>query len=89
MKTLLLILIFTSGFIFAQETCDTPKEFLEELNTIDKCSIDKKIKHNIKETRQITVRTSDRSKRFLQRRTTLQNKIVLSKEEEHNSKKTK
>ncbi len=68
-KTLYFILCVLSINISAQqETCDTPAETLDDLNSITKCTINPSKKSNDKKARQISVRVSAPKKRFLKKR---------------------
>lgn len=68
-KVVVLLFIFVSSIVGAQETCDTPKEeVIEDLNSITKCTIEplKKAKGN--RARKISVRVSAPKRRFLKKR---------------------
>ncbi len=68
MRKLLLLLVFVTNILVAQETCETPKESIEDLNSITKCSIKSSKKSNNKKSRQISVRVSASKNRFLKKR---------------------
>jgi len=82
MKTLLLLLTFSTSSIFAQEICESPNKTLADLNTIEKCSVKEIHKVDIKkDTRKITVRLTPNRKRYLKRRELLQNSSIPKKTE--------
>lgn len=65
-----LFLLFASLTVFAQKTCDTPKEdIIEDLNSITKCTIESSKKSKGKRSRKISVRVSAPKRRFLKKRT--------------------
>lgn len=68
MRKLLLLLVFITSTIIAQETCESPKESIEDLNSITKCSIKSSKKTKDKKSRQISVRVSASKNRFLKKR---------------------
>lgn len=68
MKLFLLLLVLTTSIAFAQETCDSPHESMEDLNSITKCTIEPTKKSKGKRARQISVRVSAPKRRFLKKR---------------------
>ena len=66
-KAFLLFILFTN-IIVAQDTCASPEESLEDLNSITKCTIEPSKKSKDKRTRQISVRVSAPKRRFLKKR---------------------
>ena len=77
-KHLLLLALITSTFIIAQDTCESPEESLEDLNSITKCSIKEVKKTNSKSTRQISVRISAPNRRYLKKRSMEQKSVATS-----------
>ena len=67
-KILLLLALSISTVVVSQETCETPQEELEDLNSITKCSIKPSGKSKDKDSRQISVKVSASTKRYLKKR---------------------
>ncbi len=67
-KIILILILIASNIIVAQDTCESPEESLEDLNSITKCSIETVKKANKKSTRQISVRISANKIRHLKKR---------------------
>jgi len=78
MKKVLLLVFLVSNLIFAQNTCESNEDLLEDLNSITKCSIEPSKKSgSTKTTRQISVKISAPKTRFLKKRVE-QKKMVAS-----------
>ena len=67
MKKALLLILLSSSFIFAQNTCESKEEVIEDFNSITKCSIEQ-TKSGDSNKRQISVRISAPKTRFLKKR---------------------
>lgn len=65
-----MVMFVNVAMISAQETCDSPEESLEDLNSIAKCTIEPSKKSKDKRARQISVRVSasKAKRRFLKKR---------------------
>jgi len=68
MRKALLLLLLSSTIMFAQQTCESKEDVLEDLGSITKCSIESTKSANKKETRQISVNISAPKTRFLKKR---------------------
>lgn len=79
-KTFLLILFFIVGILSSQETCDSPDESMEDLNSIAKCTIEPSKKSKNKRARQISVRVSvsKAKRRFLKKRKVEKKSVATS-----------
>jgi len=77
MKQIFLFFLFATNIILAQETCESPEDLLEDLNSITKCSIKSSKKSKDEKSRQISVKVSASKNRFLKKRI-LQKKAVAS-----------
>lgn len=78
---LFVMLVFSTNVTFSQkETCDSPEESLEDLNSIAKCTIEPSKKSSSKRARQISVRisASKAKKRFLKKRSLAQKTTATS-----------
>jgi len=75
---LTLLAVFASTLVISQETCESPQESLEDLNSITKCSIKPSKKSNDKKSRQITVRVSASKNRYLKKRTVEKKSVATS-----------
>lgn len=64
----LFMLAFSANIVFAQETCESKEESLEDLNSITKCTIEPAKKTKGKRARQISVSVSAPKRRFLKKR---------------------
>lgn len=79
MKNIFLLLaLLISTVVISQETCETPEESLEELNSITKCSIKPSGKAKDKKSRQISVKVSASTKRYLKKRVVEKKSTVSS-----------
>lgn len=68
MNKFFLLLAFASGTLIAQNTCKSSETSIQDLNSITKC-LNKNTKQvNKKSTRQISVRTTSQSNRYLRKR---------------------
>lgn len=61
---LLLLLALTTNIIFAQTTCDSNKDSLEELNSVKKCKVGSAEKIDHTKTRGISVKTTKQNNRY-------------------------
>lgn len=79
MKNILLTLFLTTSLlVVSQETCETPQETLEDLNSITKCSIKSSKKSKDQKSRQISVKVSASKNRYLKKRNVQKKSLASS-----------
>lgn len=68
--SILLLVLSTSSVMFAQKTCESKEDSMEDLMSITKCTIKSSKKNKGKRARQISVSVSAPKRRFLKKRNT-------------------
>lgn len=79
MKKIIFLFMFALSYTFSygqDDTCETPNEVLEDLNSITKCAVKSSKKTKNKKSRQISVCVSVSKKRFFKKRKELTSKTA-------------